>query len=364
MAKDSLPEQRTEMPTDRRLEEIRKDGAIFHSTDLEHALVLVTGFLIVSYSWNVLYRDLRYMLVRSFTMIGESPQLEPNDLVNGFARVCLLLLPDLLLITGAVGAVAALSVFLQTNWNKRDKWIKFRWDFVNPIQGLKRIVSIHGLVNVAKAIVKMALVLPIGYWALQGLAPEMVRLIHMSIADVLSLTGAALTRVFWKVMYIFFLIAAFDIAWGKFQWLKRNKMTKEEVKDERKAVEGDETMRRKMIAKGQQRLVNKLKSSVPKADVIITNPTHYAIALKYDREQFAAPIVVAKGTDFMAQRIREIATEHKIPIVERKALARALYASTEVGSEIPRELFRAVAEVLAYVYRLRRPRLQSQSKRT
>jgi flagellar biosynthetic protein FlhB len=105
-----------------------------------------------------------------------------------------------------------------------------------------------------------------------------------------------------------------------------------------------------MIAKGQQRLVNKLKSSVPKADVVVTNPTHYAVALKYDRDNFAAPIVVAKGTDFMAQRIREIAAEHKIPVLERKALARALYASTEVGSEIPRELFRAVAEVLAYVY--------------
>jgi flagellar biosynthetic protein FlhB len=210
----------------------------------------------------------------------------------------------------------------------------------------------------------MSLVLPIGYYALTGLAPEMVRLVHMSITDVLNLTGAALTRVFWKVMYIFFVIAAFDVMWGRFQWLKQHKMTKEEVKDERKAVEGDETMRRKMIAKGQQRLVNKLKSSVPKADVIITNPTHYAVALKYDRDQYAAPIVVAKGTDFMALRIREIAKENKIPIVERKALARALYASTEVGSEIPRELFRAVAEVLAYVYRLRRPRIQSQTRGT
>jgi flagellar biosynthetic protein FlhB len=360
MAKDSLPEQRTEMPTERRLAEIRKEGALFHSVDLEHLLVLVSGFLAVSFSWNILFRDLRYVLVRSFTMIAESPSFAPNDIVAGFLRVCLLLLPDVMIVTGTVGAIAALGVFLQTGWNRRDKWIKFRWDFVNPLRGLKRIVSIHGFVNVFKAILKMALVLPVGYWTLKGFAPEMVRLVHMSLTDVLSTTGEALSRAFWKIMYILFIIAIGDVAWGKFQWLKQNKMTKEEVKDERKAVEGDETTRRKIIAKGQQRLVNKLKSSVPKADVIVTNPTHYAVALKYDRDRFAAPIVVAKGTDFMAQRIREIAAEHNIPILERKALARALYASTEVGSEIPRELFRAVAEVLAYVYRLRRPRQQAQ----
>jgi flagellar biosynthetic protein FlhB len=361
MSKDSLPEQRTEMPTERRLQEIRKEGAMYHSTDLEHAIVLVAGFLVVSMSWNALFGDLRYMLVRSFTMIGEVNHFGANDLVNGFMRVCMLIVPDLLIVTGCVGTVAALSVFLQTDWNRRDKWIKFRWDFVNPIGGLKRIVSIQGLVGVLKAIAKMALVLPVGYWALQGFAPELVRLVHMSVHDVLAMAGVSITKVFWKIMYILFAIAIADIAWGKFQWLKRNKMTKDEVKDERKAVEGDESMRRKIIAKGQQRLANKLRTSVPKADVVVTNPTHYAVALKYDRDRFAAPIVVAKGTDFMAQRIREIAAEHNIPILERKALARALYASTEVGSEIPRDLFRAVAEVLAYVYRMRRPR---QSART
>jgi flagellar biosynthetic protein FlhB len=112
-------------------------------------------------------------------------------------------------------------------------------------------------------------------------------------------------------------------------------------------------MRRKIIAKGMQRLAQRLKKTVPKADVIVTNPTHFAVALRYDRENSAAPIVVAKGADFMAFRIREIAQEHGIPILERKALARALYASTEVGREIPRDLFKAVAEVLAYVYRLK-----------
>jgi flagellar biosynthetic protein FlhB len=363
MSKESLPEQRTELPTDRRLQDIRKEGALFHSADLEHAIVLLTGFLTVSYCWSALYRDMRYMLVRSFSMIGESQSFAVNDLVNGFMRVCTLLLPDLLIVTGCVGSIAALTVFLQTGWNRREKWIKFRWDFINPLKGLKRIISIHGFVNVLKAIVKMSLVLPVGYWALKGFAPEMVRLVHMSLEDILQVVGMSLTSVFWKIMCILFAIAIADVGWGKYQWLRQNKMTKDEVKDERKSVEGDEAMRRKMIAKGQQRLMNKLKSSVPKADVVVTNPTHYAVALKYDRDRFAAPIVVAKGTDFMAQRIREIAAEHGIPVLERKALARALYASTEVGSEIPRELFRAVAEVLAYVYRMKRPRQQVSARK-
>jgi len=360
MANDTLPEQRTELPTERRLAEVRRSGAIFHSIDLEHMLVLITGFLVVSASWNALYADMKFVLIRSFAMIEDRGELQVNDLVSGFIRLVGLLGLDLLIITGSVAIVAVLSVMLQTNWNRRDKWIKFRWDFLNPLKGIKRIISITGFINVFKAVMKLALVLPIGYWALQGFAPQMVRLIHMSIPDVLSLTGDAIGTVFWKIMYVLAALTAIDIMWGKFQWLRQNKMTKEEVKNERKAVDGDETMRRKMIAKGMQRLVQKLKTAVPKADVIITNPTHYAIAIKYDRQRFAAPIVIAKGTDFIAQRIREIGKEHNIPILERKALARALYSSTEVGSEVPRDLFRAVAEVLAYVYRQKSQRSRPQ----
>jgi flagellar biosynthetic protein FlhB len=354
MSKDSLPEQRTEMPTERRLEEIRKEGAIFHSTDLEHVFVLIAGFLALTYSWKLIFTDMRILMVKTFRLIANTEPIDPTDLINGVLKLSLLVVPDLLIITGCVALVACLSVLLQTKWNKREKWIKFRWDLLNPLAGLKRIFSVHGLTNLLKAIIKLGLVLPIGYWALKGFAPDMVRLVHMSLHDVLATTGGAVRSAFWKVTYVLMAVAILDLAWGRFQWLRKNKMTKEEVKEERKSVEGDESMRRKMIAKGQQRLVNKLKSSVPKADVIITNPTHYAIALKYERDKFAAPIVVAKGTDFMAQRIREIAKENGIPIVERKALARALYASTEVGSEIPRELFRAVAEVLAYVFKRRR----------
>jgi len=362
-AGETLPEQRTEMPTDRRMQELRKEGAIFHSPDVEHVLVFITGFMALSLGWSALYADLKFVMIRSFTMIGEQKVLDTIELRNGFIALIRLLAPNIFIITIAIASVAALAVMLQTNWNRREKWFRLRWDFLNPIAGIRRIFSIAGFVNVLKAIAKLALVLPVAYYALQSFAPQMVRLVHMSISDVFSVTGIALQSVFWKMMYIFIALAIFDVAWGKFQWLKRNKMTKEEVKDERKAIEGDEAMRRKIISKGMARLAQKLKKSVPTADVVVTNPTHYAVALKYDRNRFAAPIVVAKGTDFIAQRIREIAKESGIPVLERKALARALFASTEVGSEIPRDLFKAVAEVLAYVYRLKNPHANRAGRR-
>ena len=363
MSAESLPEQRTELPTDRRMGEIRKEGALHHSQDLEHLVVLIMGFLMLSWTWQSLYMDMQFVLRRSFQMIENPAPLDLNDLLNGFIRLLLLLLPNLLLMLLCVGTVASLAVFLQTGWNRREKWIKFNWSFLNPIAGLKRILSINGLVNFLKAFSKLVLISPIAYFSLRGYAPEMVKLIHTSIPDVMALTGAAVNTVFWKIVYIFIVVAAFDYGYGKFRWFKQNKMTKDEVKDERKATEGDESTKRKMIAKGLQRAAARLRTTVPTADVVVTNPTHYAVAIKYDRKNFAAPIVVAKGTDFIAQQIREIARENNIPVLERKALARALYAATEVGSEIPRELFKAVAEVLAYVFRLKNPHRASRATR-
>jgi flagellar biosynthetic protein FlhB len=192
----------------------------------------------------------------------------------------------------------------------------------------------------------------------------MIKLIHLSVEQILLFIGIAITSVFWKVMYVLIALAIFDFSYGKWQWLRHNKMTKDEVKDERKSIEGDEATKKKIQQKGFQRVIQRLNKTVPKANVIITNPTHFAVALQYDRKTMRAPIVVAKGQDFLALRIREIAREAGIPILERKALARALYASAEIGSEIPYELFKAVAEVLAYVFRLKNPHRTTQQSTT
>jgi flagellar biosynthetic protein FlhB len=353
MSEHTIPEERTEMPTDRRMGELRKEGAIHLSTDLVQVITLVFGFFVLGLVWDSLYEDMRLVLIKSFLLIGEPWDLTAQSVRLGVIRVILIVAPDVALITVTVAGVALLATMLQTNWNVKEKKIHFRWPMLNPISGVKRIFSIHGFMNLAKAVAKLLLILPIAYFALWQFAPDMVMLMHLTIPQVMVFTAQAMTTIFWRIVYVLIALAIFDYFWGKHQWLKTNKMTKSEVKDERKAIEGDEETKRKIINKGFQRIIMRLKGIVPQAHVIITNPTHYAVALRYERSSMSAPQVIAKGQGFIALRIRELAREAGVPIVERKALARALYASTEVGSEIPHELFRAVAEVLAYVYRLR-----------
>jgi flagellar biosynthetic protein FlhB len=170
----------------------------------------------------------------------------------------------------------------------------------------------------------------------------------------MAFTAGEMVTLFWKIMYVLIAIAIFDWVYGRWSWLRQNKMTKEEVKDEKKAIDGDEATKRRIIAKGLSRIMQRIKTAVPKADVVVTNPTHYAVALQYDRAKMSAPKVVAKGKNFMAEQIKKIARESGVPIIEKKSLARALYQSVEVDQQIPVELFRATAEVLAYVYKMNR----------
>lgn len=358
---DSLPEQRTELPTGKRMSELRSNGQLFISQDVVHVSTLVVGFITVSRCVEGLGSKLSNLLTLTLHKTADTTPLTVRELHIGFMKLLGYLGPTIFLMLLFPAVTAIFAVMLQSNWNRRKKLIKFTWPYLNPLAGLQRMVSPQSFFNTIKAVAKLCLMLPIGYFVLRGLAPEMVGLVGMSLVDVLNLTTNGLKFVFWKITYVLLVLAVFDYFWGKFNWLKQVKMTKDEVKDERKSTEGDELTKRKIIQKGFKRIAQRLQFSVPKADVIITNPTHYAVALKYDRERAAAPIVVAKGQDFIALRIREIAKEHNIPILERKALARALYASTDVDKEIPRELFRAVAEVLAYVYKLKRPSWQSRS---
>ncbi len=355
MAEYSVPEERTEMPTGRRMGELRKKGAIHMSEEVVKVVSLMSGFLMLGVLWSHLFEDFKIVFRNSFQLIERTEPLSFKDIQQGAFGLMLLIGPHVGLLVVVVAASASLAVMLQTDWNVRERKIEWKFNLLNPWSGISRIFSIQGLVNTLKALFKLCILLPIGYFVLKGFAPEMIGLIHTSVPKILQYCGKGIHTLFWKFIYVLVGFALFDYFWGKYMWLRNNKMTKDEVKDERKAIEGDETTRKKIQHKGLQRIAQRLYFSVPKADVVVTNPEHIAVALKYDRDNMAAPTVVAKGQDHLAQQIKKIARQAGVPVVERKPLARALYASVNVGHMIPRDLFRAVAEVFAYVYRIKNP---------
>jgi len=352
---NSTPEERTEMPTERRMGELRKKGALHMSTDVVQVVTLMSGFVVLSLAWKPLYEGMKLVLTKSFRLIAEREPLTSLELLGGFKWLLLLLGPPLILIILITALMGSLAVMLQTNWNIKEKKIDIDFSRLNPIGGLRRIFSLQGLITTLKAVLKLVLILPIAYFVLKAFAPQMIMVAHQGADQILTFSAIGMQRLFWRICCVLAAFAVFDWVWGRYQWLKHNKMTKQEVKDERKSLEGDEETRRRIQAKGLQRIAQRIRQSVPKADVVVTNPTHVAVALRYDRSKMDAPMVVAKGRGFLAERIKEIARAAGVPVLERKTLARALYESVEVGAIIPRELFRAVAEVLAYVYRLKNP---------
>ncbi len=355
MAEGSAPEERTEMPTERRIEELRKEGTVPLSQDTVTVISMTVAFILIQFGWQYLYLDLQKVMTKSFSLIKNPEPFTIQTLERGFAGLLYLIGPKLFLLFLIIGVITGLVVMLQTRWNVKEKKIAFKFSKLNPLEGAKRIFSIQNWGNTLKAIAKLGIILPIGYYALKRFAPEMVTLMHTSVENLMSYTGDAMTYLFWQILKVLIVLSIFDYVWTRHHWLKNAKMTKDEVKDEKKSLEGDEATKRKIQAKGLSRIAQRIRQSVPQADVVITNPTHYAIALKYDRSTMDAPQIVAKGKGFLALKIREIAKGSGVPIVERKPLARALYATGEVGKVIPYELFRAVAEVLAYVYKLKNP---------
>lgn len=362
MSEHSTPEERTEMPTDRRMGQIRKEGALHMSDEVVKVVSLLTGYYMLQFMLGWLTSAMKQIMRHVFGQIAIHEPMDVFDIQREIAGILRLIFPPVAAICVTTAVMAALAVFFQTNFNVKPKWIDIKFDKLNPVGGIKRIFSIGGVVNTLKSIFKLALILPLGYFALKMFSPRMIGLIHESIPAIATFMKEALGVLFWRIMYILIAMAIFDYFWGRYQWLRKNKMTKEEVKDERKSIEGDEQTKRKIQAKGLQRIMQRIQDSIPQADVVITNPTHFAVALKYDRETMSAPTVIAKGKGFLALRIRKLAKESGVPVLERKLLARALFRSTEVGSQIPGELFRAVAEVLAYVYRLRGTRIQSTNR--
>lgn len=344
-------DDKTEVPTPKRREEARERGQVARSADLTSSLLLVGIIVLLGMTGGRIVMAMRVVLTQSLD--GSLIVLGDRDLVPVLTQVGLTVggaMAPLLL--GTV-VMAMLANLVQVGFHPSLKHVRPKLS-LNPMTGLKRLMpgGGRGPVKFGMNLAKLALVSFLAYGAVRGKLDAIVGIAMLQPLQILMLCSGIVYDIILRIGIFLLLLAIADFAYQKYSIEQDLKMSKQEVKDEMKNAEGDPKIkaRRRQIA--QQLAMKRMASEVPKADVIVTNPTHYAIALKYDADRSNAPKVIAKGMDLVALRIREIAAEHGIPIIERPPLARALYRLCDVGHEIPEQFYNAVAEILAYVYEL------------
>ncbi len=351
MSEDS-DQEKTEKPTEKRLRESREKGEVASSRDLSGSFVVLAGVAALMTSGHSAFQHARRIF--SFGLDYRREALFSDELP---ARALHAAMHEALGLFGPVAAATMIAVFasplLMGGLNFSAEALQPKFDRLDPIKGLGRIFALRGLVELGKALMKL---LFIGAVLLMLLSHWQARLqatgrgsVMAGIAESISLLGSA---ALWFGA-ILALIGGIDAAYQKFDHSKRLRMSKQEVRDEMKESEGNPELKGRVRQVQQMQSRRRMMEDLPRADVVVVNPSHFAVALVYDDGRMGAPRVIAKGVDLMAQQIRLVAGTHRIPLVEAPPLARALYATTELGREIPAALFVAVAQVLAYVYQLK-----------
>ena len=348
--KDDL--EKSEEPTPKRREEARKQGQFPKSRNLIPVATLAAIALALKFGGAQLMERLARCVAGFFTLAGTMKQLSSDDVVTITFDIGLLFAPVLLPIFAAIVASGLASGFMQTGFVTASEPLRFDLNRINPIAGFTRLFSLDALAESIKASLFIAVLGSIGGIFLYGKLPALVSLPTLAVGDILayaSRDGAALSA--WIIGAMGALVA-FDYLYQRWRIDKQLRMSRHELKEEMREQEGDASLKSHLKSLRQKMARRRMMSEVAKADVVITNPTHLAIALRYRAEEMGAPRVVGKGAGFVAERIREVARSRGIAIIENKSLARLLYQKVEVGKEIPESLYRAVAAVLAYVYRL------------
>lgn len=346
--------EKTEKATPKKRQDSRKKGQVLKSQDITSAIVMLSVFLALIVVATSAREGVMSFFKQTFSKYMLVDSLSIKLVIKVYKEVlseaAIVLLP--IMIVAVVAGV--LGNFLQFGLLFTTEPLKFDLTKLDPIKGMKRIFSLRSIIELLKSVLKISLI-----------GAVTTAILWMNIDDVLSLsfkspwatlvTISKLTVLMGIAASIVLLfIAVLDYFYQKFDYEKKLKMSKQDIKDEYKNSEGDPLIKSKIKQRQREMAMRRMMQEVPQADVVITNPTHYAIALKYDEETMDAPKVVAKGTDFIAQKIKLIAKENDVVMVENRPLARAMYDQVEIGQHIPDEFFKAVAEVLAYVYRIKR----------
>ena len=345
--------ERTEPASPRRREQARQRGQVARSPELTSALILLAGYFSLRWAGPAGYQVMRNLTVSTFShlpvqdwTLADVQRLTLNLVLAGGQMIWPVLL---------AGVVVALVADLaQVGFVFSTEPLALHFERLNPLAGLQRMFSSWSLVELAKSLAKVGLVGWVVYAAIRQQWDMFPTLVEVDLTVALSRIGSLAMTVFLRAALVLLLVAAGDYAFQRWDHAQSLKMTKEEVKQEFRETEGNPQIRGRIRERQRAMARRRMLADVPKADVVVTNPTHYAVALKYAAGQMAAPVVVAKGADYLAQKIKEIAVQAGVPLVENKPLAQGLYRGVEVGEPVPSDFYQAVAEVLASVYRLRR----------
>lgn len=355
--KDGQGGEKTEPATQKKLSDARKEGQVAKSREIANGLGLLALFLIL----KIWVGNMGNQFLSVFSSIygripetvtfwgGFAPQNDVRILFRDMILESVMIMAPILLIGMCV---AFLSDVVQVGWQPTGKPMQPKFNKLSPMSGFKRMFSVNSLVELIKSILKIGLIIYICYSYLKDKWPLVFTLYDMPLMQAVQLMGETVTELGIRVSMVYLVIAAGDLAYQKFKFSKDMRMSKQEIKDEYKQSEGDPQIKGQIKQRMREASRRRMMQELPQADVVITNPTHYAVAIKYDPEVADAPLVIAKGEDYLAAKIKEIAKENNIEIVENKPLARMLYANVDVGQTVPPELYQAVAEVLAFVYHL------------
>jgi flagellar biosynthetic protein FlhB len=356
MAENADGQERTESATPKRLEEARRRGQIPRSRDLSTAAVMMTGGAALYFLGGQLGGNLHGLMTRGLSLSREQA-LDSSRVLPTLASTAGDALLACLPLFGLVVLAALLAPLALGGWNFSTEALTPKFSRLNPLEGIKRMFSMRSLVELGKGLAKFGVVALIASIVLWNDAAELMALgrepATSAIVHAIRIAGQGLIAVSAGLL----LIAGVDVPFQIWQHAKQLKMTRQEVRDEMKESEGSPEIKGRIRQVQQQMARQRMMQDVPKADVVVTNPTHFAVALKYDDKRMRAPIVVAKGVDLVAARIREIATESQVPIFEAPPLARVLYRNVDIGQEIPSSVYVAVAQVLTYVFQLKAARL-------
>ncbi len=356
-AKEGPGGEKTEEPTSKKKEDTRKEGKVAKSKEMSSGVQLIALFVILKFwvgnmgeNFMGLFGEL-YEKMPAYTTYWEGKVVSSDYkiLLNGvIVELLLQLLPFFL-----VGVVISVLInMLQFKFKISTKPLQPKFSKLNPVSGMKKLFSKEKIMELLKSIAKIILIMFVVYNTIKNEWVYLVKFYQMPLNQALELIGKIVIDMGLRISLVFMVIAFVDLIYERWKFNEDIKMTKQEVKDEYKNAEGDPQIKGKIRQKMREASQRRMMQDVPKADVVITNPTHFAVAIRYDANEGSAPRVLAKGADFVAQKIKEIAKENNVEIVENKPLARMLYANVDVGQEVPPELYQSVAEVLALVYKM------------